>query len=392
MRHTLTAVVAATSLALLACGQGAAHAVSLPGSSLSSGSSFPGSSDTTSTPGLSESFQVTEHGTFDEGWAMAFLPGTDYLVVTERAGQIKLRNTATDEVRDVSGVPEVYDVGKAGLFDIIPGPTFSDDGTVYLSWARPHAQGSQGVVATAHLDTGTASLSDVHVIWEQAPSTGDGHFSLRLLIQGSHLFVTSGERQKGQPAQSMDTNVGKILRLTLDGKPAEGNPWYDRGGAAAEFWSIGHRNVLGIAEGADGTIWASEMGPRGGDELNLITPGANYGWPRASMGDHYDGMPIPDHAPGDGYLAPKAYWVPSISPANLVLYQGGLFSDWQGSALLGGLSGQTLVRVPITGDSAGATQSWDAGARVREVEAAPDGAIWLLEDGANGRLRELRPK
>lgn len=323
---------------------------------------------------------------------MSFLPGTPYLAVTERAGAIRLHDTETDEATEVTGVPEVYDVGKAGLFDLIPGPTFDADGTVYLSWARPHAQGSQGVVATARLDTQTASLSDVHVIWEQAPSTGDGHFSLRLLIQGDHLFVTSGERQKGAPAQSMDTNLGKILRLTLDGEPAEGNPWFDRGGVAAEFYSLGHRNILGIAEGPGGSIWASEMGPRGGDELNLIEPGGNYGWPKASMGDNYDGTPIPDHAAGDGFLAPKAYWDPSISPANLIIYQGTLFPGWQGSALLGGLSGQTLVRVPITGEGTGTPESWDAGVRIREVKAAPDGAVWILEDGADGRLLELRPQ
>lgn len=389
-RHLSAALVAASSLSLFAGGQ-VASAVDL-----SSGSSLPqfssGGSDPSPAPALSDSFAVTEHGSFDEGWAMSFLPGTYFLMVTERAGAIKLYNTETDEVTDVSGVPEVYDVGKAGLFDIIPGPTFAEDGTVYLSWARPHPQGSQGVVATARLGTASASLSDVHVIWEQTPSTGDGHFSLRLLIQGEHLFVTSGERQKGAPAQSMDTNLGKILRLTLDGKPAEGNPWYDRGGAAAEFYSIGHRNILGIAEGPGGSIWASEMGPRGGDELNLIEPGENYGWPEASMGDNYDGSPIPDHAAGDGFLAPKTYWDPSISPANLVIYQGTLFPGWQGSALLGGLSGQTLVRVPIAGGDTGTPEAWDAGERVREVEVAPDGSIWILEDGAGGRLRELRPR
>lgn len=342
-----------------------------------------------------EDFAVTDHGTFDEGWAMAFLPGTDHLLVTERGGGLKLRNQETGEVREVSGAPEVHHSGQAGMHDVIPGPTFADDGTVYLSWVRDHPRGAQGVVGRGTLDVGTRKLTDLDVIWGQTPAAGDGHLALRLLIQGDHLYVTSGDRQEFTPAQDTADNLGAVVRLTLDGAPAPGNPWAGDqdadGGAAAELWTIGHRNPLGIAEDATGGIWVSEMGPRHGDELNLLAEGGNYGWPEASMGDHYNGETIPDHADGDGFIPPAAHWVPAISPGNLMIYRGTLFDGWSNSALLGGLSGRNIVRVELDGETATVVGEWDMGARIRAIDEAPDGSLWLLEDGAGGRLRELRP-
>lgn len=339
-----------------------------------------------------ETFTVTEHGTFDEGWAMAFLPGTEHLLVSERAGALQVRDQTTGEVTEVSGVPQVHHSGQAGMHDVTPAPTFEQDGTIYLSWVRRSDEGVQGVVGRGTLDTDAAALTDVEVLWEQTPRSGDGHFSLRLLVQGDHLFVTSGDRQELTPAQELDTNLGKVLRLTLDGDPAPGNPWADRGGVAAELWTIGHRNPLGIARDSSGQIWVSEMGPQGGDELNLLVAGENYGWPEASMGVHYGGADIPDHEAGDGFRAPAAWWVPAISPGNLLIYSGELFTGWADSALLGGLSGQNLARVALTGEQADVMDGWDMGERVREVEQAPDGAIWVLEDGPGGRLLELRPE
>lgn len=336
-------------------------------------------------------FTVAEHGTFEEGWAMSFLPGTDKLLVSERGGALQLRDQRTGAVTEVSGAPEVYHEGQAGMHDIIPGPNFEQDGTVYVSWVRDHDQGAQGVVGRGTLDVDTASLTGLDVIWEQTPTSGDGHFALRMLIQDDHLFVTSGDRQKFTPAQETETNLGAVLRLTLDGDPAPGNPWAEEGGAAAELWTIGHRNPLGIAEDSEGKLWVSEMGPRGGDELNLLLEGENYGWPEASMGVNYDGSSIADHAEGDGFQAPVEYWVPSISPGSLMIYQGELFSGWQGSALLGGLSGENLVRVQLGGAEEGVVDEWDMGERIRAVAEAPDGAIWLLEDESGGRLLELRP-
>lgn len=354
------------------------------------------------TPGnAAEDFAITEHGTFDEGWAMAFLPGTDNLLITQRGGGLKLRDQRTGEVTDVTGAPEVHHSGQAGMHDVIPGPTFTDDGTIYLSWVREHPDGAQGVVGRGTLDVGKRELTDLDVIWEQAPAPGDGHFALRMLIQGDHLYVTSGDRQEFTPAQDTTNNLGAVVRLTLDGEPAPGNPWAGErgaddadgagGGAAAQLWTIGHRNPLGIAEDADGRIWVSEMGPRHGDELNLLAEGANYGWPESSMGDHYDGETIPDHADGDGYTAPAAHWVPAISPGNLMIYRGSLFDGWTNSALLGGLSGQKIVRVRLEGETAAVVGEWDMGERIRAIDEAPDGALWVLEDGAGGRLLELRP-
>ncbi|MBB1514698.1 PQQ-dependent sugar dehydrogenase [Tessaracoccus sp. MC1679] len=336
-------------------------------------------------------FTVVEHERFDEPWALAFLPGTGTMAVTERGGTLKLRDP-DGTVREVSGVPDVVAAGQGGLGDLIPGPTFADDGTVYLCWVERGDGGTGAVVGHARLDVEAATLSAVDTIWEQTPKVdGDGHFSHRLLIQDDHLFVSSGDRQKFDPAQAMDGNLGKIVRLTLDGDPAPENPWATDGGVAAEFWSIGHRNPLGLAVDDEGRLWASEMGPQGGDELNLVVAGANYGWPEASNGSHYGGGEIPDHTDGDGFEPPKAFWTPSISPGSLMIYTGDLFPAWKGNAFLGALSGEALVRVDLDGEAASPAENWPMGARIRAVAEAPDGAIWLVQDGSRGRLLELRP-
>lgn len=408
-RRAATALVAA--LVLVGCGTdgpGSDSAQDDPGTDGSEDTGADGpdgtrpdgtdGSDDTATDGSDDTgtdatagFTVTEHGTFTEGWAMTFLPGTDQLLIAERGGALQLRDQVSGEVTEVNGVPQVHHAGQAGMHDAIPTSSFEQDGSIYLSWVRGTEAGVQGVVGRGRLDTDAAALSDVEVLWEQTPQSGNGHFSLRMLVQDDHLFVTSGDRQELTPAQELDTNLGKVLRLTLDGEPAPGNPWADQGGVAAELWTIGHRNPLGIAEDSRGRIWVSEMGPQGGDELNLVVEGENYGWPEASMGVHYDGGPIPDHEADDGYRAPAAWWVPAISPGNLLIYSGDLFVGWSDSALLGGLSGQTLVRVELDDGQADVVDDWDMGERVREVEQAPDGAIWVLEDGPGGRLLELRP-
>ncbi|GAA4893453.1 PQQ-dependent sugar dehydrogenase [Tessaracoccus lubricantis] len=350
----------------------------------------PPSTESPTVPETHE-FTITEHESFTNPWALEFLPGTDLLAITERTGALKLRS-ADGTVREVTGAPEVAVAGQGGLGDVIAGPTFEADGTVYLSWVERGDGGSGAVVGTATLDAEAATLSNVTKIWTQTPKVGgDGHFSHRLAIQGEHLFVSSGDRQKMDPAQEMDNTLGKVLRLTLDGQPAPDNPFQEDAPAAQQFWSMGHRNVLGLAFDADGRLWASEMGPEGGDELNLIKPGLNYGWPAASNGSHYGGGEIPDHAAGDGFEPPKAFWTPSISPGSLMIYQGDLFPGWKGDAFLGALSGERLVRVPLDGEVAGTPEEWPMGARIRAVEEGPDGAIWLLQDGEGGKLLELRP-
>ena len=368
-----------------------------PAASASAPTASPSASATPSAPATAPDgrpFVVEEPATFDEPWAMTFLPSGE-LLVTERGGRLLLRGTDGRTV-EVGGVPEVVHDGQGGLGDIITSPDFAADRAVYLSWAERGEGGTGAAVGRARL-AGTPdapALTGLEVIWRQRPKTsGAGHFGHRLAFSpdGTHLFISSGERQKFDPAQDLGTNLGKIVRLTPDGAPAAGNPWADRGGVTAELWTRGHRNPLGLAFDPSGNLWSSEMGPRGGDELNLIQPGNNYGWPKASNGSHYDGRDIPDHRSGDGFAAPAAFWTPSVSPSSLMIYTGSAFSHWQGDAFIGALSGEALIRVDLTGTTAKIADTWPMGQRIREVEQAPDGSIWLLEDAPGGRLLRLSP-
>ena len=341
-------------------------------------------------------FVVQEVTTFDAPWAMAFLPDGERALVTERTGRMHVVDTTTGEHSEVDGLPAVVVGGQGGLGDVMPSPTYADDGLVYLSWVERGDGGTGAVVGRARLvlDGDAPRLEGLETIWRQVPKTsGSGHFSHRLAFSpdGRHLFVSSGDRQRFDPAQDLADNLGSIVRLDPDGTPAADNPFADRGGVTAEIWSYGHRNVLGLAFAPDGRLWSSEMGPRGGDEVNLVEPGANYGWPEASNGSHYDGRSIPDHAAGDGFTAPLVWWTPSISPGSLMVYSGDLFPGWQGDALLGALSGQALVRVDLDGATATKADQWDMGQRIREVEQGPDGAVWLLEDAGAGRVLRLVP-
>ncbi|MDO5710975.1 MAG: PQQ-dependent sugar dehydrogenase [Micrococcales bacterium] len=348
---------------------------------------------------------MSEIATYDEPWAADFLGDTGVLAVTERRGRLLLRSRGGERTIEVSDLPEVAYGGQGGLGDVVAGHGY--DGVtnrrIYLSWAEAGPSGtggatSGGVVGSADLlvaaDGASARLDGLRVIWRQEPKvTGQGHYSHRIAVSpdGRYLFVSSGERQKMEPAQDLDNTLGTIVRLTPDGAPAPGNPFASRGGASAQIWSYGHRNVLGLAFDADGRLWATEMGPRGGDELNLIEKGANYGWPTASNGSHYDGRDIPDHRAGDGFAAPKLWWNPSISPGGLMIYSGSLFT-WTGDALVPALSGSGLLRLPLAGTRAEKADYWDLGFRVREVEQGPDGSIYLLQDGPDGRLLRLTPR
>ncbi|HST36219.1 MAG TPA: PQQ-dependent sugar dehydrogenase [Allosphingosinicella sp.] len=340
-------------------------------------------------------FEVQEVATFDEPWAMAFLPGGDMLI-TEKRGALKLR-LANGGTLDVGGVPAVDYGGQGGLGDVVLHPAFASNSLVYLSFVEAGQGGRRGAAVGRGrllIEGGRARLLGFQVIWRQEPKmTGRGHFGHRLAFSpdGRYLFISSGERQEFTPAQDMNANLGKILRLNPDGSVPPDNPFAARGGVTAQIWSLGHRNPLGLHFAPDGRLWEVEMGPRGGDELNLIERGGNYGYPRVSNGDHYDGRDIPDHSPGDGFVAPKVWWTPVISPGDFIVYSGNLFPGWRGDALVGGLSGQALVHVDIEGAAARETERWDMGERIREVEQAPDGAVWLLEDGPNARLLRLTP-
>ncbi len=296
---------------------------------------------------------------------------------------------------EVAGVPAVEVGGQGGLGDVVVHPDFAANRRVYLSFVEKGEGGTSGaVLGYGTLDLGAPdkpALRDFRIIWRQTPKVdGSGHFSHRVAFgPDGFLYLTSGERQKFDPAQAMDGNLGKVLRLTPEGAPAPGNPWAARGGIAAQFWTMGHRNLLGIMFAPDGRLWATEMGPQGGDELNLIVPGRNYGWPRASNGSHYGGADIPDHKPGDGYEPPKLWWNPSISPGGLLIYTGDLFPAWKGDALIPALSGEALIRVDIGGDKAAKADQWGMDARIRAVDQGPGGSIYLLED--EGRLLRLDP-
>lgn len=341
-------------------------------------------------------FAETEFATFNEPWALAFLPD-GRMLVTQRSGELKLFDPATKKTGDVGGVPKVDHGGQGGLGDVALHPKFADNGIVYLSYAEAGEGDTRGAaVARAKFTPdadGGGALSELKVIWRQVPKVdGRGHFSHRLLFSpdGKSLFVSSGERQHFDPAQDMKSNLGKIVRLNDDGSVPADNPFASQGGVAAQVWTLGHRNVLGLAFDAQGRLWEDEMGPRGGDEVNLIVKGDNYGYPVVSNGDHYDGKDIPDHDTRPEFHAPAISWNPVISPSSLLSYSGDLFPQWKGHLLIGGLSSQALVDVEIDGDKGREAARYDMGKRVRAVVQGPDGAVWLLED--EGSLLKLTPK
>jgi len=385
-----------------------------------------------SAAGSAPPFKTTPIATFDSPWAMDFLPGsgvpmTNVALVTEKPGRIWLVDVATGKKTPVAGAPKVVLSSQGGLLDVAAAPGFAGDQAVYLTYSEPSANGGSGLaLARARLvDIATAPrLEGLTVLWHD-PAGGDGgQFGAKIAFapDGQSLFLSSGERQRFTPAQDPSQPLGKILHLTLDGKPAPDNPFAGKTGAAsvtitdppddtveakrasgrrftwpgpnltpAETWSSGHRNPYGLAFAPDGRLWEHEMGPRGGDEVNLILRGHNYGWPNASNGQNYNGVDIPDHRPGDGYEPPKVFWNPSVSPSGMIIYTGDLFSAWKGDAILGALSGEALIHVRIRGDQASKADLWDMGHRIREVAQGPRGEVYLLEDGDGGRLLRLEP-
>ena len=342
-------------------------------------------------------FVETVVADFDSPWALAFLPD-GRMLVTEKKGEMLLVSADGRQRQVVATIP-VDSAGQGALMDVVLAPDFAQSGRVYFSYSAAGEGGKGVMLARGRLrpDGGTGErLGEIETIFRATPFVeGNGHYSGRIAFSpdGRYLFFTNGDRQKFTPAQDPQATLGKVLRLTPDGKPAPGNPLAAKG-FRPEVWSYGHRNLLGIAFDARGNLWEQEMGPKGGDEVNLIRPGLNYGWPNASNGSHYDGRDIPDHRPGDGYEPPKVSWNPVISPGGLMIYSGAMFPQWKGDAFIGGLSSQSLVRVDLNGTTAAKGDQWDMRARIREVEQGPDGAIWVLEDGGDsqGRLIKLTAK
>jgi glucose/arabinose dehydrogenase len=333
-------------------------------------------------------FTATPIGKFDTPWAMTFLPGsgvpmTNMALITEKNGRLWLFDAASGKRQAVSGVPSVVIAGQGGLGDVVASPDFAGNRRVYLTFVEAGLNRTSGAAlgyGTLRVGQGAPRLEGFRVIWRQQPKvTGNGHFSHRIAFaRDGTIFLSSGDRQKMAPAQDRNVDLGKIIHLTAEGQPVGGR-----------FFSMGHRNALGLAFDGAGQLWGVEMGPRGGDELNLIEQGKNYGWPLASYGSHYGGSDIPDNHAAKGFAEPKLWWNPSISPAGLIIYSGDLFPAWKGDALFGALSGQAFLRADLDGTSARKADQWDMGARIREVEQGPRGEVYLLED--EGRLLRLEP-
>jgi aldose sugar dehydrogenase len=348
---------------------------------------------------MEKPFTETAVVTFKDPWAMTFLPD-GRLLVTERGGALALVDVATGKRVEVTGLPKVDAGGQGGLGDVILHPDFANNRFVYLSWAEAGENDTRGAAVGRGklIITGnTARIDGLQVIWRQEPKvSGRGHFGHRMAFgPDGMLYISSGERQKFTPAQDMDANLGKIVRLADGGMIPSDNPFYDQGRIKAQIWSFGHRNPLGIAFDDKGRLWEQEMGPEGGDEVNLIVKSRNYGYPIVSNGRNYGAATddIPDHATRPEFEAPKVSWNPVISPSGLMFYTGSKFPDWRGNLFIGGLSSQALIRVAIEGDTAREAARYDMKARIREVEQGPDGAIWLLEDGkSGGRLLKLTPR
>jgi len=342
----------------------------------------------------SGSFAATEKATFDEPWALALLPGGTEALVTEKHGKLWLVSLDSGAKSEVGGVPPVDYGGQGGFGDVRIAPDFARSRAVYLTWAEAGPGDTRGaVVGRAILDNDPSPrLSGLQVIWHQTPKVDTrGHYSHRIAFSpdGQYLFVASGERQKMTPAQDLGGNLGKIVRLKGDGTPAPGNPFAGKGGVSAEIWSYGHRNILGMAFDAQGRLWEVEHGPAGGDELNLIKPGQNYGWPLVSDGDHYDGKAIPRHRTRPDLAAPAISWNPVIAPGDLLFYSGRMWPEWKDQALIAGMGSRALIRVRIDGEKGIEEARYPQGKRIRALAEAPDGSLYLLEDGPDGRLLRL---
>jgi len=372
-------------------------------------------------------FTITQVASFDLPWRIAFLPD-GRMLVTEKVGRVDLV-TPQGAKTEIRGVPPSYYEGQSGMLGVFLSPHYATDHNVYLTYAEPGDYGGGLALGRGRLvlDGGQPRLEGFQVLWRQMPKGKGGQEGGQIAFSpdGKYLFLSVGDRQRFTPAQDPNQPEGKILRLTLDGKPAPGNPWAGKTGAGsiplidpprdteaaktapvistytfpgpnltpAETWTTGHRTPYGLAFAPDGRLWELEHGPRGGDELNLIERGKNYGWPLVSYGHNYDGVPIPSPDTRPDLAKPVIYWVPVIAPGNLMFYKGSVFPQWNGSALISGLASQAIIRVTFDDKGgAAAVQRWSIGKRVRDIEEAPDGSLWMLEDASPGGLFHLTPK
>jgi glucose/arabinose dehydrogenase len=379
-------------------------------------------------PEASLPFIMTTVTNFKLPWRLAFLPD-GRMLITEKPGPVWLVTQQGDKIL-VANTPTVYFQGQNGMHGVFLSPHYATDHNIYLTYAEPGDYGGGLALARARLNaTATsATLENFEVLWRQMPKGKGGQEGAQVAFSpdGKYLFLTVGDRQRFTPAQDPNQPVGKILRLTLDGKPAPGNPNFGKTGAAtiplidppsdteaaktakvkstytfpgpnltpAETWATGVRTPYGLAFSPTGELWEVEHGPRGGDELNLIKPGRNYGWPLVSYGMNYNGVPIPSPDTRPDLAKPVLYWAPVIAPGNLMFYKGTqTFPQWNGSGFVSGLLTQSLVRIVFDGHGgAKAVDRWNVGHRIRDVEEGPDGSLWILEDSAPGGLFHLTPR
>ena len=345
---------------------------------------------------ISQSYRVETIAQFNEPWAITSLPD-QHLLITERKGQLKLFDPKTKSIVNVSGVPAVSYGGQGGLGDVILHPDFQNNHWLYLSYASKGQGGYGAEISRAKLDLSNPAqpkLTDLKTIWQQVPKvSGQGHYGHRMMFgPDGKLWVSSGERQKFDPAQDMQSNLGKVLRLNDDATPVKDNPFIQQGGVTAQIWSLGHRNPLGMAFDPQGQLWVVEMGPKGGDELNRIVKGENYGYPIVSNGDHYSGLPIPDHHTRPEFKAPEIDWTPVISPSSLMIYTGNQFPLWQQKALIGGLSSEAIIVVDLNAKPVKEVQRLEMKQRIRGLHQAQDSSIWVIEDGPKAKLLKLSAK
>lgn len=393
MRTLLCTVPITLALLMAGCGGDDGGSGAPPTGGTPAPSPSPTPTPTPSPSPTATTSAVTQRtvASFSNPWAMTFLPD-GRLLVTEKGGALFLVTTAGAKTQ-VTGVPAVVSSGQIGLHDIILDPAHSTNGRVWLSYAEAATGGQRIAVATATLNlSGSPSLQGLNVVWRSTPATTGGHMAARLAFApDGRLFISTGERQQGAPAQDLGTTLGKMIRINPDGTPAAGNPFASTANARPEIFSYGQRNPLGIVFAADGRLFATEMGPQNGDEFNLIAAGNNYGWPLVSEGNNYDGSLIPRHSTNTAYTAPLVAWTPTIAPAGIIQYRGTRFAGWTNDFIIAGLVQQGLVRVRVTGNSAQEVARIGLGARIREVEEAPDGRIWVLQDGGPANLVELTP-
>jgi glucose/arabinose dehydrogenase len=354
--------------------------------------------ETFQTEGPTIHVQTVAEG-LDHPWGIAFLPD-EGMLVTERSGDL-LHVTAEGEVSEpISGVPEVDSRRQGGLLDVTLHPDFAENRLVYLSYAEAGDGGNGTAVARGRLNEDNTALENVEVIFRQQPKVeSEMHFGSRLVFDGEgHLFVTLGERFAEEfrtQAQELDSHLGKIVRINPDGSVPEDNPFVGQEGALPEIYAYGVRNVQAAAINPETSeLWELEHGPQGGDELNIVEPGANYGWPMVSFGENYDGTPVgTGREDAEGVTDPIYTWTPVIAPSGMMFYQGEAFPDWQGDLFVGGLASTALVRLELEGEEVTGEERLleELGLRIRDVAEGPDGAIYAITDEDNGEILRISP-